>query len=258
MSPGGRLVCPAACFARAVLTAIAFAAAPFGVAAQEKSHGENPVPSTGADPGTCALSDQERGGVWLRVLGLRQIHDDAAKPMLRFLQDSLAVEAAARPVDVDIQYELALVVGRRAEIEGGTEGIRTANALDRQARAVLVLAPTHSGAQHLLGRLQAAVLRMSRITRFAATRLLGGGRLGSASWNEARSFLEAAAEGDPCVPDHLYELAHLYEERGDPERAELQLQRLFLVAGSRELYADVVQKGRKLAEEIARDGRRRP
>jgi hypothetical protein len=208
------------------------------------------MPAAVAGQSSCAVLDETRGHVWRRVVESRGLEEGAAKSVLRSLQDSLSAEAAARPDDLAVQYELALVLGSRAEIEGGSDKIRAAEAMDRQVAVVLALDPQHAGAQHLHGRLQAAVMRMSGFKRFVATRILGGERLADASWDDARARLEAAVQGDPCVPDYHYELAQLYFERDEPELAALQLDRLFAVAESRDLFADVQRKGRELAEEL--------
>ncbi|MCH2469777.1 MAG: hypothetical protein MK486_07160 [Gemmatimonadetes bacterium] len=91
------------------------------------------------------------------------------------------------------------MIGGRTEIEGGHTKIGLAKALHAQEGAVLSLQPDHPGAQHLLGRLHAAIMRMNRVRRFLATKVLGRGALASASWQEAQRLLEAAASGDPCI-----------------------------------------------------------
>jgi hypothetical protein len=196
------------------------------------------------------MADESRGQVWLRVVQSRQLEEEEAKAVLDTMADSLTVEAAQRSDDLALQYELALVLGVRADLGGGREQVRAAEALDRQTEVVFALAPDHPGAQFLSGRLQGAVLRMNGLKRFIATRLFGGDRLGDASWEDARLRLEAAVEGDPCVPDHHYELARLYHDRDEPELAAQQLARFFAVTGSRELFADVLVKGRELEEEL--------
>ena len=201
----------------------------------------------------CAAGDEARGQVWLRVVESRQLDEDDANDILEAMADSLAVEAEQRPNDLALQYELALVLGVQADLEGGSDQVHAAEALDSQIEVVLALDPEHPGAQFLRGRLQAAVLRMGGFKRFIATRLLGGDRLRGASWEDARLRLEAAAEGDPCVPDHHYELARLYYDRDEPELAAQQLERFFAVTGSRELFADVLAKGRRLEEEVERE-----
>lgn len=155
-----------------------------------------------------------------------------ARVVFQTLADSLSRVALAAPEDVELQFMLAAVVGSLADVEKGRGRIRAAQQLHEQVQAVLVLDPGHPGAQHLLGRLHAAVMRMDRITRFLATRVLGGSELRGASWEEARLRLEAAAAGDPCSMDHHYELAKLYAERGEPRLALRPLRQLLRLQAS--------------------------
>lgn len=198
----------------------------------------------------CALRDTPRSDAWTAVFASRALDRDSARTVLATIQDSLAVEAAARPADVDVQYLLAVVIGARTDIEEVRTRIRLAEALRDQAGRVLALDPGHPGAHHLLGRLHAAVLRMDGFSRFIATRILGGGDLAGASWEEARLRLEAAVVGDPCVPDHHYELARLYAERGEPALAVERLHDLLVLADGEGLYADVFRKGQSLLLEL--------
>lgn len=173
-----------------------------------------------------------------------------ARPVLAELQDSLSVLAPTRPTDVDLQFELALVMGARTEVEHGRDKLRTAEDLLRQVRHVLQVDPSHPGAQYLLGRLNAAVMRMSPISRFVATRLLGASALSGASWGEARRLLESAAAGAPCSPDAQYELAALYVDRGEPTLAMVRLQRLLLLRANDPHAREVIEKGRSLLEAL--------
>jgi hypothetical protein len=246
----------------ACVTPLAFATPPAAAAQSDSSsaQGVEGLPDAApasSDPAhdealVCAATDEARGEVWRRAIESRQLEEEDAEAVLDALADSLAVEVVDRPDDVTLQYELALVLGLRADLEDGRDQVRAAEALDRQIEVVLALDPEHTGGQYLRGRLQASVLRMGGFKRFIATRILGGDRLGDASWEDARLRLEAAVAGDPCVPDYHYELARLYRDRGEPELAARQLERLFAVTGSRELFADVLAKGERLAEELER------
>lgn len=173
-----------------------------------------------------------------------------AKPILARLQDSLSALTPARPTDVDLQFELALVMGARTEVEGGRDKLRTAEDLFGQVEHVLEVDPSHPGAQYLLGRLNAAVMRMSPISRFVATRLLGASALSGASWAEARRLLESAAQGAPCSPDAQYELARLYYDRGDSTLALARLERLLLLRANDPHAREVMEKGKSLLEAL--------
>ena len=198
----------------------------------------------------CSVEAHHRGPGWDAMLASRDMEDDEARPLLTALQDSLTLEAMARPTDVELQYVLATVIGGRTEIEGGRTKIRFAKALHAQAGVVLTLNPNHPGAQHLLGRLHAAVMRMNRIKRFLATRVLGGRALAGASWGEAQRLLEAAVSGDPCIADHHYELALLYADRDDHDAANRQIRKMLRLTGSRSEAQTIVAKAVALLEDL--------
>ena len=88
---------------------------------------------------------------------------------------------------------------------------------------ILVLDPLHARARHLRGRLNAAVLRMSGITRFIATTIMGGAELKKATWPIAESDLVFAELKVPGVSDHHMQLAKLYRDTKRPELALVEV-----------------------------------
>lgn len=171
---------------------------------------------------------------------------------LEVLEDSLRREVEHRPDDVSLRYLLAVSIGARADRQGGRAQIVGAKELHHQLTRILEMDPDHAGANHLMGRLHAAVLRLNPITRFLATRLLGAGELSGASWGEAERYLRAGVSGAPCVPDHHFELALLYAERGRPEEALEQLESLARLGSAHPRYEAVLAKAVPLVEDLAR------
>ena len=162
----------------------------------------------------------------------------------------MAVEA--HPDAVEDRYALAVVLGLRADHEGGASKVKAASRMYDQLERILALSPDHVGAHHLLGRLQAGVMRMDRVTRWIATRLLGGGRLRGASWDEAERNLTFAVRAAPSIPDYHFELAHLYEDTG---RLDLALQEARLVLAmdpSTAIEASVPAKAEALVARLRR------
>lgn len=207
-----------------------------------------PEPLSGVH--ACSAPAVNGGDAWRTVYRTRRLDAEEAKRVLAELHDSLIREARDRPEDVDLQYLLAAVAGSRADVEGGRTRVRMASEMHRRISNVLARDPDHAGAYHLLGRLHAAVLRMDGFTRFVATRIMGGGELGGASWDEARLLLEMAVAGAPCVPDHHYELARLYAEQGDVRPAMDRLEDLLTLTRPDGPFADVHRKGRVLLERL--------
>jgi hypothetical protein len=207
--------------ARATLV-VALAAIPLRAAAQTAAAVDSSVDVTALH---CEIEAPAPNSVVARVgESLADADVDHARAGLVALHDSLATEVGARPDDVGSRYLLALVIGARTEVEGGRTKIRLAADLHEQLVRVLELERSHAGAQHLFGRLHAGVMRLGRVTRFLAVNLLGASALGAASWDEAQRLLEAAATAEPCSPDHHYELARLYQDRGRDELARRELE----------------------------------
>jgi hypothetical protein len=171
----------------------------------------------------CALHMPLAGPVWDAVLPPWSTDESGFMSDLERLRDSLRVEAEAAPADVERLHELAAVLGTLTELQGASAKVKTAQELDALTKRMLALDPAHAGAHHITGRLHAAVMRLGRVERFVATRMLGGSALSAASWETARHHLESAATRDPCSPQHHYELARLYAERGEPTLAAEQL-----------------------------------
>ncbi len=123
------------------------------------------------------------------------------------------------PNDPEARYLYAAAMALRANEEGGRTQVSLAQRAHEQSRLTLTIAPDHAGAHYILGRLHAAVMRLSGFKRFVATRILGGKVLSEASWESAESFLATAARLQPEVPDHFYELGALYLDTDRPQLA---------------------------------------
>lgn len=183
---------------------------------------------------------------------------DAVHGALLALQDSLSQRLEAEPGAAEDRYLLAAVLGARSEVSSGRERLAFAGAMEVEARRVLADRPNHPGAQHLVGRLHAAVRRLSGFKRFAARTLFGGEAVDGASWESARVFLEAAESGAPCIPDHHYELARLYLDLGEDGLAVREVRHTLELAGLREEYGPVGRKALRLLDREARGGLRDP
>ncbi len=144
---------------------------------------------------------------------------DARKCWYEVAERIARLEAQEAPQDPEAQYRLALALGLRADEEGGRTRVGIADELYRQLQVVLEMEPDHPEAQHIFGRLHAGVMRMNRVTRFLATRILGGEALRDASWERAEALLVFAEQARPEIPDYHYELGRLYEDTDRPELA---------------------------------------
>jgi tetratricopeptide (TPR) repeat protein len=149
-----------------------------------------------------------------------------------------------------------VVLGLRADHEGGASKVKAASRMYDQLRAILVIAPDHIGAHHLLGRLQAGVMRMDRVTRWIATNVLGGGVLRGASWDDAERNLTFAVRHAPSIPDYHFELAHLYEDTGRPDLARREAELVLAMDPSTVIDASVPAKAAALVARLRRKAAR--
>ena len=160
------------------------------------------------------------------------------------------------PNDPEPHYWYAAAMALRAAEEGGRTQVGLAQAAHEQARPTLTVAPDHAGAQHILGRLHASVMRLSGLKRWVATRFLGGKVLSEASWETAESFLAAAARLQPDIATHHYELGTLYLDTDRPELALAAFERLLACPpvhpADHEMYVrarEIVERSRRELEE---------
>lgn len=178
-------------------------------------------------------------------------HPEDADTLLRELEAQVRRSLASAPSSADVRYRLAAVLGARTDLAEGRGQLRLAEELHQAVRAVLEVDPNHPGAHHILGRLNAAAMRIGGFQRFLARHLFGGELADEASWERARLHLKQAEDGAPCVPDHHYELARLYAERGEPQRSLEEVAHvLALTAHDRSRWRDLRSKAEALAGEL--------
>ena len=172
--------------------------------------------------------------VWLLVEESARTPDpDRMKALLLEAEDHARAALVEHEADVGRRFALAVVLGMRANREGGQTRVQAAASLHDELEVILDIDPDHARARHMMGRLHAGVRRMNRVSRWLATNLLGGGTLKKATWEEAERNLSFAETWAPEVPDHHLQLARLYQDTGRPDlAAEEILHVLEIDAGS--------------------------
>lgn len=143
-------------------------------------------------------------------------------------------------------FHLARALGRTALSVGVRDRVRYAVEIRRCAQTALAINPDHPGALHVLGMWNAEVKRLSGFERFFAQRFLGGGVLGQANWKDATTYLERAVAVDPDRIVHKLDLAGIYEDTGEKEKARAMYEAV-ISATQRVDYNDPLFK--KQAEE---------
>ena len=148
------------------------------------------------------------------------------------LAERLARRAIAlRPNEAQPHFDLARALGRVALSVGKRDRVKYAKEIRNHALEALRIDPDHPGALHVMGVWNAEVMRLSGVTRWMAKNFLGGRVFDQASWPRAVEYMEHAVRVDPDRIVHKLDLAQIYLDIGEKEKARAQL--------------DAVIKGRK-------------
>lgn len=139
-----------------------------------------------------------------------------------------------RPNAAEGHFVLATALGRTAQTLGARDRIRYASDVRTEALEALKYDPRHAGALHVMGMWNAEVMRLSGFSRFMAKNFLGGRVFDSANWNDAQRYLEQAVQIEPQRITHRIDLAQVYLDRGEKDKAREQLDAI-AAAPAREL-----------------------
>jgi len=185
-------------------------------------------------------------------------HDgDRAKKLLREAEAEARRASDAAPDDVGRRFAVAVVLGLRADREGGRTKVKAADALHRELVRILEQDTEHARARHLLGRLHAGVRRMNSVVRWIATKLLGGDTLAEATWEEAERNLAFAEQHAPEVPDHHLQLANLYRDTDRPGLALVEIEHVMALpvtsAMDEAVRAEAIELRGKLEERMRQE-----
>ena len=160
-------------------------------------------------------------------LGEYEPDKDKQKDLYAEAKDDARKAVAMKPSDPEAHFSVARAVGRVALSLGKKERVRYAKDVRAQALETLRLDSVHAGANHVMGRWNAEIMRLSGFSRFMAKNFLGGDVFGTASWAEAVRYMERAVALDPGRITHHLDLAEVYRDRnkpGDIEKAKVQFQ----------------------------------
>lgn len=168
---------------------------------------------------------------WRAALTLGLMGDPFPMAVKSAERDSLYARAeryaqravAANPTGADGHFTLAASLGRAALMAGPEEKVRRATLIRNEALRTLAINPRHDGANHILGRWNAEIMRLPGISRFLAKHFLGARVFDQASWPKAISHMEKAVELAPGRIYHHLALADIYAGARQPRDAEAQL-----------------------------------
>lgn len=185
-------------------------------------------------------------------LGEYEPDKDKQKDLYAEAKEDALKAVALKPTDPEAHFSVARAVGRVALSVGKKERVRFAKDVRTEAMETLRLDSVHAGANHVMGRWNAEIMRLSGFSRFMAKNFLGGDIFGTASWAEAVRYMERAVELDPVRITHHLDLAEVYRDRnkpGDIEKAKVQFQAV--IDGPITDYNDAHYK-REAQEELAK------
>jgi tetratricopeptide (TPR) repeat protein len=160
-------------------------------------------------------------------LGEYEPDKDKQKDLYAEAKDDATKAVALKPTDPEAHFSVARAVGRVALSVGKKERVRFAKDVRTEAMETLRLDSVHAGANHVMGRWNAEIMRLSGFSRFMAKNFLGGDVFGTASWAEAVRYMERAVALDPNRITHHLDLAEVYRDRnkpGDIEKAKVHFQ----------------------------------
>lgn len=129
---------------------------------------------------------------------------------------------AANPSHAEGHFSLARALGKNALTQGPKARIKYAGDVRAQALECLKINPRHPGCLHVMGMWNAEVMRLNGFTRMMAKNFLGGKVFGSASWAEAKRYMEESVANEPDRIVHHVDLAGVYRDMGDKSKARAE------------------------------------
>lgn len=144
------------------------------------------------------------------------------------------------PADAEGHFSLARALGKTALRQSPRGRIRYATEIRTHTLECLKLNPAHAGCMHVMGMWNAEVMRLNSLTRLVAKKVLGGGIFGTASWNDAVRYMEAAVAAEPERIVHHADLAGIYRDRGQTAKAKAEFETVVRLAETD--FNDVVYK----------------
>src|SRR5437764_5882857 len=151
--------------------------------------------------------------------------DDAKREAYFKNAETYARDAvAANPGDAEGHFNLARALGKNALTQSPKSRIKYAKDIRTQALECLKIEAKHAGCLHVMGMWNAEVMRLNGFTRMLAKNFLGGQIFDSANWAEAKRYMEESVAAEPDRIIHHVDLAGVYRDTGDKEKARAEWQ----------------------------------
>jgi len=128
------------------------------------------------------------------------------------------------PGDAEGHFNLARALGKNALSQGPRARIKYAKDVRTEALECLRINPKQAGCLHVMGMWNAEVMRLNGFTRMLAKNFLGGRIFDAANWAEAKRYMEESVAAEPDRIVHHVDLAGVYRDTGDKEKARAEWQ----------------------------------
>ncbi len=160
------------------------------------------------------------------LIDVGEVDANAKRRRATFARASVLAQRAAsqNPGDAEGHFHVSRALGREALSVPARERTKYAIAIREAALRALALDPDHAGAQHVLGRWHAEIMRLNGFMRSVAKTFMGGKVFDEASWAEAVRLLEAACAEEPDRTVHLVALGQVYRDAGNTAAARRTLE----------------------------------
>ena len=178
-----------------------------------------------------------------------------ARKALALRADSVArFLAAVRPDHAESHFWTAVTAGTLADHAGARAKIALGRRAYEEAARALALDSLPAGANHVVGRIHAGVMRLGWFTRLVAGRIGLGELLGEASWESAVRHLEKGAELEPDRATYRLELALALRDTGDTSGARRELEAVLALPPDDELTRYEQARAREALRELSPEG----
>ena len=131
---------------------------------------------------------------------------------------------ALNPANAEGHFALARALGKTALAQSPRGRVKYATEVRSHALECLKINPKQPGCLHVMGMWNAEVMRLNGFTRMMAKNFLGGQVFGSASWPEAKRYMEESVANEPDRIAHHLDLAGVYRDMGDKTKALAEYQ----------------------------------
>jgi tetratricopeptide (TPR) repeat protein len=121
-------------------------------------------------------------------------------------------------------FSLARALGKTALTQSPKGRIKYAKDIRNEALKCLAIDPKHAGCLHVMGMWNAEVRRLNGFVRTVAKTFLGGQIFGSATWEQAISYMEQAVAEEPNRIAHRIDLADVYKDADKKEKAKAEFE----------------------------------